>query len=503
MKLPVDPPLKDSDKPRIRIRGIYTTALTKFFTENGYMVVQPSEVIKNRLSLNETPLSPHIDVEDLPGGDGVRVRCLASYEKELVHDMLGPFDDVIVNQTEGEKGAVYKGIVHRPSPKGGYIVRLTPELEAWLPSREIRGKHIEKGDITVVEVKNVESEIGIPRVSRKINYAGDFAVLLPRRGVVKVSNKLSREEQERLSGLGEVLLPERWGILWRTGAREVGIEKLKTEIDRLTETAEEFKASIKEAPSLTKLRNGFRSMDIFFPAMSKRKLDSIRDEVVPTVEHHHQFKALGEKYALLVDFAENNIAELDERNKTSEMVNDFLFRKFQRTGQELPIYHRKVNGRLVVLGPAKVVESKSEGNSWEYTTFRRFGAGGYYDGIEAPQENGDIGITLIKIGADKLITVYFSVNEELKGIYVNVNTPIELYKDGAGYFDLEIDVVLNKDGDVKIIDRKRLEQLHQDGMISEKLLKWAKKRAKKFKSWLEEQTNEIVEEAERVIKLAQ
>lgn len=502
LKLPVDPPLRSTDQPRIRIRGIYATALSKFFLDREYQIVQSSDLMKERLHLDETPLSPQIDIKTLYGKQGVKISCLSSHSEKIRSLFTNEFEDVIINQKEIGKGAVYKAIIHRPSPKGGYIVRLTPQYEAWLPPRAIRTENVNTGDITILEVKALDSEIGIPRVSRKINHPGDFAVLLAQPNEVKVSNKLSQEEQERLSGLGEILLPDEWGILWRTAARNIGIEELKREIDRLTEKATEFTASIEEAPSLTKLRNGFQSMEVSFPGMSKRKLDSTRRKVVPTVENHHQFKSLGMKYALLVDFTEDQLATILDPSKASDMLNEFLFSRCRRKGKELPIYHKKLKGREVILGPATVIESKTKENGWEYRTFRRFEAGGIYDGIEARQESGDIGVTFIEIGSEKLVTLYFDMREVLKGIYVNINSPIELYKNGVGYYDLEVDVVLTNEGDVKILDRKNLERLCNEGVISKSLVTWIEDKTKESRRWLEQHASEVVEEARRVIELA-
>lgn len=503
LKLPIDPPLKESDRPRVRIRGIFTTSLSKFFIENNYKIVQPSEIIKERLSLERNPLSPHIDIQTLPRKKGIRVSCLSTFAGKFKELILSEFKDSIIREKEAEKGAVYKGILHRPSPKGGFIVRLTPNVEGWLPPREVRRGRLEKGDIIVVEVKDPNSKVGLPRLSKDINHPGDFAILLPNTGAIKVSHKLSEEEQERLSGLGEVLQPEDWGIIWRTGAKQVGIEKLKHEIDRLSEKAKEFKKAIEKAPSLTKVRKGFLSLDVVFPSMSKKKLDEVRQKVIPTVEKHHQFKALGEKYALLIDFAENKLINSSKLNQTSEEVNTFLFEKFRLEGRQLPIFHRKITGREIILGPAKIIESKKTDKSWEYRTFRRFESGGIYDGIEARQESGDIGVTLIQIDSNKLITLYFDVNEELKGIYVNINTPIELYKNGVGYYDLEIDTVLTKEGKIKIINRKRLENLHEKGLISKSLVNHADNKAKKYKSWLKSGADELIDKAHRVIRLAE
>lgn len=502
LKLPADPPLKVTETPRVRIRGVYSTAFSKFLIENDYQIVQPSETIQKRLSLEEVSLAPHLDINDLPSRAGVNISCLSSYIPRLQKLLFSEFDDVVVKKSEVEEGAVYKGVIHRPAPKGGFVVRLTPNLEGWLPSWELAERD-ETGDIVVVEVEEVESEIGLPRISRDINYPGDFAVLLSEEEKVKVSRKISKKERERLSELGEILLPNEWGIIWRTGAKDVGVEGLKEELDRLTKEVKEFTSSLDKAPSLTKVRNGFLSLKVYFPSMSKRKLDSTREKVLPTVTHHHQFKSLGEKYAPVIDFAEKECTKISELNKVSKMVNEFLFSNyFHRKGREMPIYHKKLRGGEIILGPAKVVKCEGNGETWEYLTCRRFKAGGIYDGIEAKQENGDIGVTLIKIDSDRLITVYFDDKENLKGIYVNINTPIELHKEGVAYWDLEIDVVLDKEGEVRIIDRKKLEDLSKRDIISNSLVDWAKREAKEYKKWLEKEADKIVKKARKAIKEA-
>lgn len=502
LKLPADPPLKVTEKPRVRIRGIYSTALSKFFMENDFQIVQPSETIQKRLSLEGVSLAPHLDVNDLPSREGVNIRCFSSYLPKLQKLLFSKFDDVVVKKSEIEEGGVYKGVIHRPAPKRGFVVRLTPNLEGWLPPWELR-EGDEKGDIVVVEVKEVESEIGLPRISRDINHPGDFAVLLPKEKKVKVSRKIPKKERERLSELGEILLPNEWGIIWRTGAKDMGVEGLKEELNRLTKEVKEFNSALNKAPSLTKVRNGFLSLKVFFPSMSKRKLDLTRGKILPTVTNHHQFKSLDEKYAPVIDFTEKKCTKIAELSEVSKMVNEFLFTSyFHQKGREIPIYHKKLRGDEVILGPAKVVKSEGNGENWEYLTCRRFTAGGIYDGIEAKQENGDIGVTLIKIGSDRLITVYFDDKENLKGIYVNINTPIELHKDGVAYWDMEIDVVLNKHGKVRIIDRKKLEDLSDHDIISNSLVNWAKKKAREYKKRLEKEADKIVKKARKAIKAA-
>jgi protein associated with RNAse G/E len=58
----------------LKIRGIYTTALTKFFLDKGLTIVSPSEVIQSRFGYNEIidPNDPKdVLIEDLNSGQGI------------------------------------------------------------------------------------------------------------------------------------------------------------------------------------------------------------------------------------------------------------------------------------------------------------------------------------------------------------------------------------------------------------------------------------------------
>ena len=46
------------------VSGIYSTALTKLLLENGFEIVQHSQMIRKRLGLEETTKPPDVDVYD-------------------------------------------------------------------------------------------------------------------------------------------------------------------------------------------------------------------------------------------------------------------------------------------------------------------------------------------------------------------------------------------------------------------------------------------------------
>jgi len=484
--------MRKSEKPRVRIRGIYATALTKIFLDNGFEIIQPSEVVAKRFSLSTVRyLSPQIDIVDKPDKHGVIIESLSEMTDRVSKILFDELLDVIVHKSKVQKGAVYKGIIYRPAPSGGYIVKLTPNLDGLLPVEEATKQSLKLGDTVLVEVKNPNSN-GLPIVSMKITIPGDFAVLIPEESV-RVSHKIKGGARYKLLELGKILRPDGWGIVWRTGAANAELEELQEEIKILHEQAEKLQELAENSPALVKLRNGFDIVTVEFPFMSKTKLDEIRAQVFNTVKYHHLFKTYGNNITRLVDFAEKYLSQHISIEKINNALREYFTNEILFSeGRVIKIHHIKIYGREVILGPAKIIMRKNtDTERVEYRLHRRFMPGGYYDGIGAPKEAGDYGVTIVRLFDDKLITAYFSIENDLKGIYININTPIEPGNDGFRYIDLEIDVVLTQENQVMILDSQKLERYVNEGIISQNLADFAKKRAEEYKEWLE---NKGVEE---------
>ena len=105
--------------------------------------------------------------------------------------------------------------------------------------------------------------------------------------------------------------------------------------------------------------------------------------------------------------------------------------------------------------------------------FRRAFSKGRYDGLDAPIQEGDYGLTEIKEGAWHLKHSYYTKEHKLIGEYFNINTPVELYPYGARYLDLEVDVVCRSGEKPFLLDREKLALLSRNGCISSDLEKRA------------------------------
>ena len=57
----------------------------------------------------------------------------------------------------------------------------------------------------------------------------------------------------------------------------------------------------------------------------------------------------------------------------------------------------------------------------------------------------------------------------MKGTYLNVSTPVEVFPDAVRYVDLHVDVVKHADGRVEVVDEDELQDCVDAGLVSEAL----------------------------------
>lgn len=199
-----------------------------------------------------------------------------------------------------------------------------------------------------------------------------------------------------------------------------------------------------------------------FPALSKRELDKIRAQVCATVPGHHYAKAYGPP-----------LAELAERAEATGAYDEFLqVLNSLRPPEKLDMIHVKLGGEVLNLGTAEVVQGV-----WPIKLRRIAKSSGTYDGLNAGREVGDEMLTEIERDSFHFITTYISKDGEVKGYYVNICTPVEIYRDSIRYVDLEVDVVMEPAGLPRIIDEDLLERAFKESRISEAMFRRAREEA--------------------------
>ena len=71
-------------KTPVKIRGIYTTALTRLLLDWGYPIAEPSPEITQRFHLEGVPQEPEVLIQDLQNHQGVRMTGEADQLSDLV-----------------------------------------------------------------------------------------------------------------------------------------------------------------------------------------------------------------------------------------------------------------------------------------------------------------------------------------------------------------------------------------------------------------------------------
>jgi hypothetical protein len=439
----------------IKIRGIYSTALTKILSDGGYDIALPLEEINHRMDLeNNSKASTLIyDKEDM---DGVILHGKES--EEIIEALRKELGDFITKKVE--TGDIYRGIIKKVDMDSKEIlVDIGKEKNGILSLREYWG-FLREGQPILVQTKGKNRDHYL--LSCHLRFFGENLVLI-KGGFTKPSKHIKdKEEMRRLMDLSKDAKLNGWGILWKSLAEGKTNEVLKAEIDDLTKEEQNIKEVFEKGEKPEMLKEGFSIYFLDFPKDVKEKLDDIRNQLLPTVKGHHFLKAGG--LTMLAELADRMVEE-EGHKKVGKCVED-IFRNNMNKGNFYKIIHKKSGGdNIVMFGRIEEVGD-------EMKIYRRLRYRGELDGLDTRISDGDYAITTIKQGSVFVKHEYFKKNNEPIGKYFSVNTPMEIYPKIARYMDLEVDVV-EKDGKREIIDREKLEKSN----IPEGLKKMALKTA--------------------------
>ena len=341
--------------PKAKIRGIYTTALTKLLIENGFEIVEPSAAIRERFGLNENRASADIKIKDRFDRQGVRVIGTKEAVDRFWKILQSTLEDVITRKWPVSLDGIYKGVIR--GKRDGYFLVDIGEAIGRLPCKELVNQ-LEGNVLVQVERRGIGASK--PFLTTQIKVSGKYAILISLKKVGVSLRIRDVKKRFELYQLGRELVPESWGIIWRERAAEESHETLRSEVEELVHKAQEVmeKAEYVEAPSL--ILDGLHCMDVEFPALSKKRLDKLRETVVATLQGHHYYKACGGKVSSALEMAE----KLLEKGKTKEEVLS-LFKttidsEYPIEGSTIRIEHVKLGGKTISLGVGVIEELNGE-----------------------------------------------------------------------------------------------------------------------------------------------
>ena len=462
---------------RVRVRGIYTTALTQVLLSEGYDVVQASPPIRRRFDEAFEDGDHDASVETTDDRQGVGVTGTPEAVGSLV-DTLGVDVDTLAWESATPVGAVFDARVTDTRGRGA-VCELGDEL-GYLPYSEA-DEHVDEGDSFRVQV-SVDYppwRDRKPELTTTVEASGGMAALVPGKTGVTVDTRDDAAGRE-LAGMTDLLgvdTPEGWGIRWSHAATTADMDGLRAALERAVDVAEALEP-VRDEPvgDPGRLIAPAATSWLWFGRASRFALDERRRAVTTTMPGHHRTKAASEAASAGVDFAEALCTP------DGEFPFGVVTRQFGPVeGDSVSIGHGKPDGRLVTLGRGDVVEHDPDGT---LAVRRELSGGGTYDGLGVAREAGDVALTKFREGRWWYPTVYRSRDGDLRGTYVNVCTPVECFPDQVRYVDLHVDVIKHADGTVERVDDDELDAAVEAGTLSEALAEKARQVASSLENAL-------------------
>jgi hypothetical protein len=439
----------------VRVRGIYTTALTELLRDE-YDVVQASPPIRERFDADFEVEPADATLRTTDDRQGVGVSGDSAAVAAVGDRLEGLALDVFAWDNPAPQGAVFQGVVEETLGSGA-VVDLG-ETEGWLPYDRTEG-YVEEGDTYRVQVAIPKPpwDDDRPSLATDLRVPGGLVEL-------RRNGSPDRGETARMADLLPVDPAEGWTPKWSRAADDASLEAMADALEAANDRAEAVMSAVADfdaddAPG--RIVAPEAGLWVWFGRKARFALDEYRRAVETTMPGHHRVKTATDRASAAVDFAE----------ALCEPSGDFPFdvttRQFgPQEGDSLAISHGKPDGRNIVLGRGEVVDWDPEGS---ITLEREMTGGGTYDALGVDRHSGDIARTTFVEGRWWYATVYKGEDGTHRGTYVNVCTPVEIFPHAVRYVDLHVDVVKGPDGEVRRVDDDELDAAVENGNIAEDL----------------------------------
>jgi len=473
---------------KARVRGIYATALTGVLLDAGHEVVDASAPIRRRFDAEFGSAPPDARVATTADRQGVGAHGDPGAVASLRDLLTDAGVDALAWTDPTPPGTVLDGEVTE-ALGGGAVVRLRVgdteggdgSVEGYLPYGSVDDR-VETGDPVRVQVR----ESAAPWTDRRPELdgalrAGDGLVALEPGSGTRVDVR-NDEAARELSGMLDLLglePPDGWRAVWKPPAVDADTEALEAGLDRAVAAAEGLDDAVDAAGGVgvldgeelvrgEPLAAPNAGLWVWFGRESRFALDDRRREATATMPGHHRVKAGSADASVGVDLAE----ALCEPDSDAAFPFGVVTEAFGPSeGDALRLEHGKPDGRLITLGEATVTAVDADGS---VAVEREMTGGGTYDGLDVPREAGDVAETNLKEGRWWYPTTYRGRDGTVRGTYVNVCTPVEVFPDAARYVDLHVDVVKLPDGTVERVDDDELREAEAADEVPEALAEKAR-----------------------------
>ncbi|MEM1622602.1 MAG: DUF402 domain-containing protein [Sulfolobales archaeon] len=436
---------------KVRVRGIYATAISKILRDEGYTLVDVSDVLVERLQVPSNRGIPADVTVKTDNDDASKLLIIGHSEyAETVAKTLMEHIPAVITYTPpmglySTLVAVVKGM------KDGYCIVETPYGQAEL----VEYRECKEGALLPVSIIKVPAHPGdrivvVPGV----RVVGDFAVVWRGSKVLFSPHLKNKTRVSELLSISSQYVRRGISIKWRSNADEADLGAINAELPRLVsqlEVVEEKANNLREVSIVTK---GERLILMYLTYDSKMHLDTVRRSVTPTADYHHLIKTSKGLYRDIAEILDEVSVYIDNV-ALRKITRKFMAKTIGDVG-ELTISHKKLDGTSIKLGTANLVEFYND-DIFELVLERKVKGSGVYDGIRVKKEFGDMIRTIVTEGTPYIVHYYYSSESELKGVYVSINTKPELViPNTVEYVDLAIDLVRAKNKPCELVDQEEL-----------------------------------------------
>jgi hypothetical protein len=459
-----------STAPRIRVRGIYATALTALCRE-GATVVQASPPIRERFDASFPVAPADVTADTTDDRQGVTLTGGRAAVERLRDRLAAVSRDTLSWGDAAPTDAVFDGVVGETLGSGA-VVDLGA-ADGFLPYDATDG-YVDEGDLVRVQVRRAEPPWTDrrPRLGTGLELSGELLRLV--RG--------ASSEAAGAAALEDLLpsaLPDGWAARWGRDEDEASMDALDDALAAAGSRADlvdEALATADPDDAPARLAAPLATAHVWFGREGRFALDEQRRTVTSTMPGHHRVKAATDAASAAVDFTEAFVS-FDEASEEA-FPFDVVTRQFgPREADRVAIGHGKPDGRLVTLGRGEVTAVEPDGS---VRLEREMSPGGRYDALGVERRAGDVAVTKFREGRWWYPTVYRGDDGTRRGTYVNVCTPVEVFPDAVRYVDLHVDVVKGPDGEVRRVDDDQLDAAVGGGTVPEPLAEKARAVAAKL-----------------------
>ncbi|MDY6780767.1 MAG: hypothetical protein SV760_09570, partial [Halobacteria archaeon] len=358
------------ERQKVRVRGIYATALTRYLSE-AFDVVDPSETIRRRFEDHEFGEGdPDVLIEATDDDIGVRVTDArptegssesAAEEVSRLLDELG--EDAFVFEGGAQEGAVFDSVVDE-TLGGGAVVDIG-EREAYLPYSKAESRIDEDDEVRVQVVDPAAPwDEELPVVAEGIRVSvGPATLVRGASGTDVLGGDDERSLQlERTTEMVSVEVPEGWGVRYERRAARLDVAEVESALEEAVERAESADDRIEsrdrrdeegDAGEVIAPREAFW---VYLGREARFELDEERRSVETTIHGHHRVKVHHEDAGAGVDIAESVCDDPKERLPFGVLVRRFG----PGEGSRVELRHGKPDGSFVSLGEGEVVSVDSD-----------------------------------------------------------------------------------------------------------------------------------------------